>query len=325
MLSNFLSGCASIAYGLYKGSKCSVCNGRVVYYRPYSGERLCPSCFKASILEKTRRTISRYGLLKHGDRIAVAVSGGKDSLSLLYVLKELCEDHGSQLHAVTIDEGVKGYRDEAISIAERVTSELKVPHSILSFKELYGITIDEALASKDRKITSCTVCGILRRRAMDMAAQRIDANVLATAHNLDDFLQTFIINLLNGDLKRIRWLDPVLESKGEYGIRRVKPFMEIYEEEIAFYAYLQNLPFQSFTCPYMGESIRSEIRSILNRLEAAHPGVKYNTLKAVIGITQSLVLEGEVKTKCEACGYPSSNNICSVCETLRTLKVNIQI
>lgn len=258
----------------------------------------------------------------HHDRVAVAVSGGKDSLSLLCALREICRDHDSQLYAITIDEGVKGYRDEAISLAKSVAEELEIPHSILSFKELFGVTIDEAIASRGRRITSCTVCGVLRRRAMDIAARQIGVNVLATAHNLDDFIQTFFINILSGDLKRLRWLDPFVESKQEYGIRKVKPFMEIYEVETAFYAYLQNLPFQSYACPYMEESIRSEIRIMLNGLEAAHPGVKYSIFNASIGIAQGLLLKNDTKLmECENCGYPSSNKKCAVCTLLKLLSI----
>ena len=155
---------------------------------------------------------------------------------------------------------------------------------------------------------------------MDIAARQIGANVLATAHNLDDFIQTFFINILSGDLKRIRWLNPLSESKSKYGIRKVKPFMEIYEMETTFFAYLKNLPFQSYTCPYMKESIRSEIRIMLNRLEATHPGLKYSIFNAAIGIAKGLSVKDGLKTlTCEICGYPSSNQKCAVCDILSLL------
>src|SRR5438445_13847412 len=108
---------------------CSKCGGNGVYERRYSGEVLCANCFKASIVEKTRRTISRYGMVKFGDRIGVAVSGGKDSLSLLKVLDGLNQDSRFQLGALTVDEGVRGYREESIAHASELTRHLKIEHA----------------------------------------------------------------------------------------------------------------------------------------------------------------------------------------------------
>ena len=188
---------------------CNLCEAKVVYRRRYSGQALCASCFTKSIVEKTRRTISRYKLLERGDKIAVALSGGKDSSSLLHVLKKITVDHGSELYAVTVDEGVEGYRDESRMLAEKICTLLDVPQIVVSFDELFGFNLDAALSQKDRNFTSCTMCGTLRRRAIDLAAKKIDATVIATAHNLDDFLQTFLINLMNNDLQRTAWLNPL--------------------------------------------------------------------------------------------------------------------
>ena len=87
--------------------KCSFCDKSAVYFRQYSGEKLCKKCFCSSIVEKTRKTISKYNMLKYGDKIAIAISGGKDSLSLLNVLNEICTPHSTELHAILIDEGIK--------------------------------------------------------------------------------------------------------------------------------------------------------------------------------------------------------------------------
>jgi len=140
--------------------------------------------------------------------------------------------------------------------------------------------------------------------------------VVATAHNLDDILQTFYINLYSGDLERIKWLDPSYKvTSEEFKLRRIKPMIEIYEQELAFFAYLNNLPFQSESCPYMNEGIRTEIRLHLNDLERKHPGVKYSTLKTVLGIAASIQLNPHDSKKimrCEKCGSVSTGPICSV-------------
>lgn len=299
-----------------------MCGGQAVYKRIYSNKMLCQRCFVSSIIRKTKRTISKYKMLSHGDNIAVAVSGGKDSLSLLTVLSEICISHGSKLQAITIDEGIDGYRIEAVNIATNHSTRLKIPQFTISFKECFNYTLDEAL-SIERKTSSCSICGVLRRRAIDIAAQKIGANVVATAHNLDDVIQTFFINLLSGDLKRVRWLKPSLEAKSEFGMRRIKPFMEIYEAEIAFYAFLKEIPFQSARCPYRDESIRSEIREVLNTFETKHPGVKYSLLKTSLGISQNLKVDVDSEIKnCHVCNYPSSDDTCAVCRTIELISAS---
>src|SRR5579872_1959609 len=113
------------------------CGGKTVYYRAYNGESLCASCFNDSIVQKVKKTISKYEMLHYGDRLAVAVSGGKDSTSLLFILNQVMKDHGSELLALSIDEGISGYRDESISNAESLAEKLSVPLLVLSYRELF--------------------------------------------------------------------------------------------------------------------------------------------------------------------------------------------
>lgn len=299
---------------------CIKCGGRAVYTRTYSGERLCKDCFTSSIVEKTRRTISKYRMLRHGDKVALAVSGGKDSLSMLQILSEICGSHGSKLYAVTVDEGIKDYREEAVSMTESFASSLNVELKVLSFRDLYGYTLDEALEKRNgMKITSCSICGVWRRRAIDVGARLVGANVVATAHNLDDLLQTFLINQFNGDITRLKWIDPGWEGKSEFGLRRIKPFAETYEVEIAFYAFLKDLPFQSVACPHGEEGVRSEIRNFINSMETKHPGVKYSLLKTALDLARSIQVEEKNVQRCQTCGNPSSSNICSVCRTVKLI------
>lgn len=284
---------------------------------------MCSNHFKESIVEKTKRTIAKYRLFSHGDRIAVGVSGGKDSTSMLRILSEICQEHHSEIYAITVDEGIPGYRDESLEYARALTKKLDVPLAVLSYQDLYGFTMEEALERRKAKISSCAMCGPLRRRAIDIGAKRVDANVVATAHNLDDVVQTFYINLLSGDVERIRWLAPSIRSKNNSSIRRVKPFMEIYEDEIALFAYLSDIPFQSVACPHSHEGIRSDIRLWLNSMESKHPGMKYSALKTILAIADGLRLTNErtVET-CRTCGMPSSSPICNVCQTIQIIAPN---
>jgi len=302
-------------------SICDRCNAKSAYYRIYSGESLCAKCFSRSLQEKTAKTISKYSMVKHGDRIAVAVSGGKDSLSLLHIMNMLCEKHGSTVCAVTIDEGIDGYRDESLGIASRFASQLNVEHKILSYKELYGVSLEDSLQlRKDRRMSSCSICGTFRRRAIDIAAETVGANVVATAHNLDDVLQTFLINILAGDVERIGWTYPEPVDYAN-GLRKIKPFTEVYEHEIAFYALVNEIPFQAEECPHMNEGIRTEIREFLNKLEKEHAGIKYNAYNTLVKVAKRLKDSASKEHhKCTLCGRDSTNAICSVCSMMITLK-----
>ena len=298
--------------------KCDRCGETAVYTRRYSGESLCGDCFSRSILQKTARTISKYGMIRRGEEVAVAVSGGKDSLSLLSILQQISEKGGFAIRAVTIDEGIPGYRDEALDIVERYCQTLGVEYSVLSYQEQYGLTLEGALDLRRDGSSSCSLCGVLRRRAIDEAAK--GADVVATAHNLDDHLQTFMINVFSGDTAKIGWMSPV--SAGTP--RRIKPFCEIYEAEVVFYAFTNNIPFQTEPCPHMNEGIRTTIREFLNSLEQDHHGIKNSMYRSIQKITGS-IQETKQSRQCETCGSRCTSRICSVCSTINSLKPNANI
>ena len=296
-----------------------------LYYRAYSGEYLCKKCFLRSIESKVAKTISKYSMIEYSDKVAVGVSGGKDSLSLLYILKMLFDQHpnnGNELVAITIDEGINGYRDESLQIVKDFCAQLRIESKILSYESLFGIDMDQAMVQRSsQKMSSCSMCGTFRRRAIDIAAETVEADIVATAHNMDDQLQTFMINLLAGDVERIGWIYPEPVQYTQAGMKKVKPFVEIYEYEIAFYALQRGIPFQSEDCPYMNESIRTDLREFFNRLERDHPGIKYNAYRSMTKISKVLrssIPPSETK-KCSRCGRVSTGDICSVCKTLNIL------
>ena len=299
--------------------KCDRCVNVAVYSRKYSGENLCASCFSNSILQKTARTISKHNMIENDDIVGVAVSGGKDSLSLLHLLKKMSESHNFKLKAITIDEGIPGYREEALGIVKNFCSNIGVEYKIFSYKDLFDITLEESLEIRENeKTSSCSICGILRRRAIDFGSKDLGVDVIATGHNLDDVLQTFVINVLSGDTNKIGWMDPDTSSNKT---RRIKPFCEIYENEIVFYAFVNEIPFQSEQCPHMNEGIRTEIREFLNSLEIKHSGIKNNMYKSIMRIS-TLVKDSNYKQRkiCSKCGSECTGNICSVCSMLVNLK-----
>ncbi len=301
--------------------KCDRCENQIAYTRKYSGEKLCSKCFSNSIVRKTAKTISKYKMIQNDELVAVAVSGGKDSLALLNIMNKMAGNHNFRIKAITIDEGIPGYRDEALEIVEKFCKNLKVDLKVYSYKELFELSLDEALdLREDEKISSCSICGTLRRRAMEYAAKEICANVIATGHNLDDTLQTFIINMLSGDTSKVGWMDP--DTSGN-SLRKIKPFCEIYEAEIVFYAFTNDIPFQSEPCPHMNEGIRTEIREFLNSLEKQHSGIKNNLYRSIIKVSQ--IVKGsshKQKMICEKCGSECTGTTCSVCNLVLKLKEN---
>jgi len=299
--------------------QCNKCQNTAVYTRKYSGESLCSICFSNSILRKAAKTISKYKMIKNNDLVCVGVSGGKDSLVLLDTLKKMSQSHNFKIIAVTIDEGIPGYRDEALDIVKEFCTKLDVEFKTYSYKDLFELTLSESLELREsEKTSSCSICGTFRRRALDHAAKEIGANVIATGHNLDDTLQTFLINTLSGDTSKIGWMDPENEGKKP---KKIKPLSEIYESEIVFYAFTNNLPFQSEPCPHMNEGIRTEIREFLNSLEDHRSGIKNNMYHSILKISNVMkTVNVKEKRNCQICGNECSGIICSVCNMITNLR-----
>ena len=300
--------------------KCHKCENEASYSRKYSGENLCSDCFSISIMRKTAKTISKHRMIKNGDLVCVAVSGGKDSLALLHVLHKMSKTHNFEIKVATIDEGIPGYRNESLEIVRNFCSTLNVEYKIYSYKELFDLTIDEALQKREsEKTSSCSICGTFRRRSIDYAAKDLGADVIATAHNLDDVLQTFLINVLSGDIKKIGWMNPNSDKL----FKKIKPFCEIYEAEIVFYAFSNNIPFQTEPCPHMNEGIRTEIREFFNSLENQHSGIKNNLYNSILKISQTLRDSSHKEMNlCKNCGSECTGKICSVCKMVLKLKQN---
>ena len=303
---------------------CTACKGReAFFFRPYSGEKLCKKCFTESVEAKVRATIAKYGMLKFNERIAVAVSGGKDSISLLHILANMKRLHPkASLVAVTVDEGIKGYRDEALAIASANCKKLGVDHHVVSFKELFGLTMDEIVArtrKDNRELTPCAYCGVLRRRALNVAAKAVGACKIATAHTLDDEVQTILMNIFHGDVARLAKEKPVTDDVHPRFAQKVKPFCEIPEKESALYAYVKKVKFQNTPCPYASEALRNDIRVMVNRMEAKHAGTKFTVFKSIERVRPALytIAKKDDFEECVECGEPASGGLCKVCEMLR--------
>ncbi|WP_455368959.1 TIGR00269 family protein [[Eubacterium] cellulosolvens] len=296
--------------------KCTFCKSNAFYRREYEGVDLCRRCFKKSIENKVRTTISKYNMFGYKDRIAVAVSGGKDSLTLLSILNKLKMKFPlSQLIAITIDEGIHNYREEAVSLAKSLAESLGIEHKLFSFKDLFQVTLDDFLKKHD-ELAPCSYCGVLRRRALDIAGRSIEANKIVTAHNLDDEVQTMLLNILHGGVDRLMRSSPVLADPDGRFIQRVKPLCYLYEREIALYAYVTGLNFQHIPCPHRSRALRGEIRDILNKLEDKHPSLKYTAFSSKMKLSHMIANHKVQLKSCRICGEWTSGDLCEVCRVL---------
>ena len=297
---------------------CRSCSAQAVYVREYEGTAFCSTCFREATEERFRRTVIGHKMLEYNDHIAVAVSGGKDSLTLLNLLVKL-EGRFPRSHvtAVSVDEGIEGYRDEALDLARKACERLGVKQLVVSYRELFGTTTDEIVRMKLGR-TPCAYCGVFRRKAINKAAGMMGATKIATAHNQDDEVQTVLLNMLHGDPLRIVRSGPVLRDPRGKFLPRIKPLCDIPEKEIVLYAYLTGIEFQTAACPHSHEALRNDIRSFLNQMEQKHPGSKFTLQRSTERLRSVLASEAQISElrECEKCGDPTPHELCEACVML---------
>lgn len=293
--------------------KCRKCNQEAIIYQKYSNAHLCREHFIEDVERKVKRDIRKFRMIGRGEKIAIGLSGGKDSMVLLFILHKVFHKRPDlKLHAITIDEGVVDYREHTIPNAENLCRELDVPLGIFSFKEEFGITLDKLTKKKEN--ASCTLCGVLRKNVLNKAAREIGADKLAIGHNLDDESQTIMMNYLRGDVDRMGRMNGVPQPGL---VLRIKPLRSIPEKEVALYAFVNNLPVNPDECPYAGEALRNEIREMVNDFEVKHPGTKYSLLRGFEKISEALKPQDtQVVVQCNVCGEPSSETLCKTCKLL---------
>ncbi len=301
--------------------KCTKCKKRdAVVDLGYVKSDLCSPCFIDYFENRIYRANREFGMLQHGEKIGVGVSGGKDSAALLYVLTKVAKHVGAELVPILIDEGIKGYRDKAAEKAEALCKQLGLKLNRVSYQEVFGITMDKAVKKKDKVKWrgACSYCGVFRKTALNKAAYDFGCKKLAIGHNADDMAQTILMNFMKSEparFMRFGALSGIVER--DKFVMRVKPLIYVTEHECAVYCTLRNLPFHLQECPYSSDSFRGELKDFLNKVESKHPGTKFNILKSFMALKE-LMVASPVKEKdlkhCTKCGAPcSSGDNCKAC------------
>ena len=334
--------------------KCNKCSKEAVVKLHYNKTDLCGNCFCGQFENRVKNANKEFKLIKLNQKIAVGISGGKDSAAMLYILHKIIEKvHGTTLQPILIDEGILGYRNEAIKKAQLLCEKLGLELKVFSYRDGFKLTMDEIMDLKKANPAtgferSCTYCGVFRKTLLNKAALELKADTLAIGHNLDDIAQTFLMNMFHNEPERLKRFD-VINDEVEGFVPRIKPLIYNPEKEVALYCELKGLPYFRGECPYSNESFRGEIKNFLNDLEKKFPGVKFNLLRAYLSMRGELqkavefdrmfpnyekninmesmvqmLMGGEEKkaksarpsstiTKCKNCGQNSSTDLCKAC------------
>lgn len=211
-----------------------------------------------------------------------------DSTVLIHLLTTLNQrfNYGLTLHLLSIDEGIKGYRDDSLATVQSNSRFYNLPLTVLSYKDLYGYTMDEIVKMTGPK-SNCTFCGVFRRQALDRGAEMVKVDHLVTGHNADDIAETVLMNVMRGDVVRLRRCTEIV-TKSNRCIKRSKPLKYAYEKEVGvrmrhilihqvvMYAYFNRLEYFSTECTYSPAAYRGFARTFIKDLEAIRP-------RAIIG------------------------------------------
>lgn len=278
---------------------------------PFSREK-----FNQGIIQRVRSVITDYELFKEGERIAIALSGGKDSVLTLHLLNGFKDEYNLKLVAISIDEGVEGYRNEGLEVARENTRKLGIELVEKSFQGEFGYKLDEVAG---RYKSPCIPCGVFRRHLINKTAYELGVSKVATGHNLDDEIQSFLMSFARADTRRFSKFGPKLKQIHPKLIPRIKPLWKILEKDVGTWAVLNEVPVHFAECPYSHQSLRGKIKNYLNQLEENHPGSKM----AIFESFQKTFKEQETQAElveCKQCGEPSSLDFCKACEMLEEIK-----
>ena len=299
---------------------CKKCGSKAIIKITSANLTLCSSHFTEWLEGRVERTIRDYGMIRGGERVAVAVSGGKDSTTLLHVLAKLSGKMGFEVVGINIDLGIdRGTKYSSLSteFAVKNFEKLGVKYKVVSLKEKHGFTIDEAKVKIKRPV--CSTCGLVKRYVLEEAAQELGADVLATGHNLNDMAVFVLSGYHSGDLSNLARLRAVSPAENGY-IRKIKPLFLVSEKETTTYALINGIPFIMDSCPNnprVGGPTSDKLRRIIENAEDEIPGFM---LRLVENFETKIrpffeYLPKFNLGKCKICGRPTNSDreICSFC------------
>jgi uncharacterized protein (TIGR00269 family) len=298
--------------------KCRKCGEKAVINMRQHKLALCKDHYLEWLPEQVEKAIEKYAMFGRQERILVAASGGKDSLSLWDILHRL----GYKTEGLYIGLGIDGGMDYSKSSqqkCEQFAAERGLSLRVEGIEELYRATIPEAAEISNRGHGKpCSVCGMIKRHVMNRVARDGKFDVLVTGHNLDDEVAVLMQNTLHWAGGYLVRQAPVLPASHPGLARKAKPFCRTYERETAAYALLQGIEYIYDECPYAMGSTTLYYKDVLNEMEAKRPGAKLQFYLSFLDAKESglfaLRAEPEALNACESCGQPTSApGKCSFC------------
>ncbi len=284
---------------------CKICRSKSVF------NDLCKLHFIEYFESKVYDCIDKYELIPENSKILVGVSGGKDSLTILYLLNK----RFSNVTAYTVDEGIAGYRDKTLEDAKKFCKIHNIPMIVESVEDNFGFRLDEAVPNTQKK--PCNICGIMRRYLLN---KHKEYDLLATGHNMDDEVQSILMNLMKNQIALLARLGPKpgIISSDKF-LQRIKPLYFCSEKEVMVYSYLMGFKMSFIECPFAKLSFRAFVRDTINEYENKFHGTKKNVVDKFMGMIPKLreVCSQEDNLQplnlCIECGEPSAKELCNAC------------
>lgn len=266
------------------------------------GGPLCEACFPESMQRRVGRDIRAYRMIPKGWKVAVALSGGKDSGSLLHILQTLSRHRMNfRVAALHVNMELGEYSERSQQVCEDVADRLGVELTTVSINE-WGLRVQQT-----RRFPTCAVCGGIRRPVMALIARRIGADVLATGHTLDDQLVYALKNLLSGKPHPPRPVTP----RGPVFPQKVKPLFHLPDRALAIYARLESIPVVEGACPlFVPDTHR--FKDVFEALESLAPMAKKQLIRSLSRNLKRSPVE-RTERACPICGDPTYYDPCPLC------------
>ena len=224
------------------------------------------------LLSLTRQAVDAYGLIDNGDKIAIGISGGKDSLALLYALEKLMRFYPKkfQIQAITVDLGFDGFDLEPI---KSLCGQLGVPYRILP------TDIGKIVFQERQESSPCSLCAKLRKGALNQAALDLGCNKVAYGHHKNDIVETMLLSLIYEG--RFYSFSPKTYLD-RTGLTLIRPLIYVDEADLIGFSNKYHLPLCKNPCPADGFTKREYVKKIMKILEHDNPGVRQRMFHAII-------------------------------------------
>lgn len=224
------------------------------------------------LLSYTRKAVDEYSMIEEGDRIAVGISGGKDSLTLLYALHGLKRFYPKsfELEAITVDLGFEGFDLEKI---RSLCEEMKIPYTVVNTE------ISKIIFEERKESNPCSLCAKMRKGALNEAIKKRGCNKVAYAHHKDDIVETMLMSLIYEG--RFHSFSPKTYLD-RMDLTVIRPMMFVDEADVIGFKNKYNLPVEKSPCPADGYTKRQYVKELLAQLNRENPGVKERMFSAVL-------------------------------------------